>query len=283
MDRPLLSLEELARSPVAANSAMNRERGLMGPNSYTRELGFNPLELLKGRLPRVMPRQPDGSDTALPSARWLDLCCGSGRALLEADRRLRDGGLGGQVQLLGVDLMPMFLPVPVESTGVRFVAASLAEWEPDTGERGERAGTQAPGRREADSLVQAPGFDLITCVHGLHYVGDKLNLIRRILSWLASEGLFVGHLDLRNIRREDGSPPEREIRRLFRTTGVTYDARRHLLRCEGRRAMEQPYPYLGADDHAGPNYTGQDAVNSYYDFGSAGAETRGGTGAGKTV
>jgi transposase len=32
----------------------------------------------------------------------------------------------------------------------------------------------------------------------------------------------------------------------------------------GRRDIDLPYQYLGADDHAGPNYTGQPAVHSVY-------------------
>ena len=35
--------------------------------------------------------------------------------------------------------------------------------------------------------------------------------------------------------------------------------------------MNLPYRYLGADDQAGPNYTGQPAVDSYYEvIGEAG-------------
>lgn len=34
--------------------------------------------------------------------------------------------------------------------------------------------------------------------------------------------------------------------------------------CTGRRDVSLGYTYLGADDNAGPNYTNQPAVNSYY-------------------
>ena len=50
---------------------------------------------------------------------------------------------------------------------LRLVEASLSAWRPDR------------------------SFDLITCVHGLHYVGDKLGLVARAASWLAEDGLFV--------------------------------------------------------------------------------------------
>jgi hypothetical protein len=44
--RRLLSDAALAESAVVANCAMNRERGLAGVNSYARELGFNPVDVL---------------------------------------------------------------------------------------------------------------------------------------------------------------------------------------------------------------------------------------------
>jgi SAM-dependent methyltransferase len=195
----VLGDEELTRSWVVANNAMNRERGLDGVNSYARELGFHPLAAL-----------PEGGS-------WLDLCCGSGRALTEAAQR------DPSLTLVGVDLI---------DAGPTFITASLATWQPD--------------RR----------FDLITCVHGLHYIGDKLGLLSRIFSWLAPGGRFAGHLDLGNIK----TPNRFSLRRF----GIDYDRRRHLVTCHGPREIVFPYDYAGADDRAGPNYTGQDAVDSYY-------------------
>ena len=51
----------------------------------------------------------------------------------------------------------------------------------------------------------------------------------------------------------------------LREAGLDYDTRRHLLTCKGSRSVPMPYRYLGADDQAGPNYTEQPAVNSYYE------------------
>ena len=115
----LLDDTALADSAVVANRTMNRERQLAGVNSYARELGFSPLDVITSRL----------------------------------------------------------------------VCAPLATWQP------------------------ARAFDLITCVHGLHYIGDKLALLARAAGW---------------------------------------------------RVVSFPYDYLGADDRAGPGYTGQPAVHSYY-------------------
>ena len=115
-------------------------------------------------------------------------------------------------------------------------------------------------------LASRPPFDLITCVHGLHYIGDKLGLIARAASWLVDDGLFVASLDLHNLKIGDGHDPARRVTSELRRAGLGYDRRRRLVSCRGRRAVNLPHRYLGADDQAGPNYTGQPAVDSYYEF-----------------
>jgi len=201
----------LEGSSVVANNAMNRERQLAGVNSYARELGFNPVDFLLDR----------------PSARgWLDLCCGTGRALNQARASLPAG-----VALVGVDLVDYFDPAAV---GVELVCASVASWSP------------------------GQAFDLVTCVHGLHYVGDKLGLLARAASWLTDDGLLVADLDLANLALPLAALP------VLRRAGFSYDARRRRVSLRGRRDVSWPYRYVGADDRAGPNYTGQPAVCSHY-------------------
>lgn len=206
--------EQLLASAVVANNAMNRERQLAGANSYTKELGFNPVD-----------RLPGGSS-------WLDLCCGSGRALIQAAGRLRGG-----VTLVGVDLVDAFDPMPATDPP-ELVCAPLLGW--------------TPGRT----------FDLITCVHGLHYVGDKLAALARATSWLTPSGRLVADLDLAAI--DTGEPTTRRLAALLRSAGFSYDPRRHRISRTGPAVVELPYTYVGADDRAGPNYTGQPAVRSYY-------------------
>jgi SAM-dependent methyltransferase len=218
---------ELQLSPVVANCAMNRERGLAGPNSYARDLSFDIPAFLRERL-------RERGEVA-----WLDLCCGSGRALIEAARLFCDED-GGRVRLVGVDLVPMFLAVPAEVPAPRLEVAAIADWSPDG------------------------DFDLITCVHGLHYVGDKLGALRRAVSWLRADGRFLAHLDPANLRFEDASLAGRAALRIMRAQGWAFDPRRHLLSCDGPRALEMPWSYVGADDRAGPNVTGQDSVDSLY-------------------
>jgi hypothetical protein len=65
----LLDDAALEASAVVANCAMNRERQLAGVNSYARELGFNPFDLLTSVI-------AGGSEGDTRTAAWLDLCCG---------------------------------------------------------------------------------------------------------------------------------------------------------------------------------------------------------------
>jgi SAM-dependent methyltransferase len=218
---PLLSDAQLESSCVVANCRMNRERQLAGGNGYQRELGLHPLDFLRAR-----PRP----------ARWLDLCCGAGRALIEADSLL---GAEDGIAVVGVDLHGLFWSTE-HSPRLRLIAASLHAWQTD-----ER-------------------FDLITCVHGLHYLGDKIGVVARAASWLRDDGLFVANLDADNLRDEDGGPLGRRGPRLLREAGLEYDPRRHRLACRGNKPIRFPLAYAGADDRAGPNYTGQPAVHSRY-------------------
>ncbi|XVQ13225.1 class I SAM-dependent methyltransferase [Spirillospora sp. CA-255316] len=220
--RRLLDEVALERSPVVANRTMNRERSLTGSNGYGRELGLDIAAELSAP-PGGMP------------ARWLDLCCGTGRALFEAAALL-----GGAVEIVGVDLAGHFVPAAVPR-GLTLVEASVTAWAPE-------------GR-----------FDLITSVHGLHYVGDKLGVLARAASWLTGDGLLVASFDARSVRLGDGTAGSRRLTAELRRQGFAYDARRRRISLRGHREVAFPYRYLGADDAAGPNYTGQPAVDSFYE------------------
>ncbi|MGD9647835.1 MAG: trans-aconitate 2-methyltransferase [Pirellulales bacterium] len=270
---PLLDDCQLERSSVVANARMNRTRGLHGIDSYQRELGIDPLVLLEAvskpglgataRLPSsekfdtalldqlavapdvgsmlvLKPLLGERQDQAA-TARWLDLCCGSGLALIEAARCWQPAaGRPGQLSLHGVDLIAMFAEVPAGLGAVTFEAASLARW-------------QTPRR-----------YDLITCVHGLHYLGDKLGLIERAITWLTPGGVFLANLDVASLRRDDGKPLGRRLLAKFRAGGFDYDRRAHVLSRTGNATFSFGLRYVGADDQAGANYTGQEAVDSYY-------------------
>jgi SAM-dependent methyltransferase len=223
-DVGLLGDEALERSSVVANCAMNRERGLTGSNGYSRELGTDVLAYLQARC----------AQTTGP-VRWLDLCCGSGRALFEAADQLAAAGLGDRVELIGVDLVDYFAAAP--RSMVRLQTASVTSWAPANGQQ----------------------FDLITNVHGLHYVGDKLAVLSRAASWLVGTGSFVASFDVASIRRADHTPMGRPLLAALRQAGFSYDARSRRIACGGDVRPGLPFSYLGADDTAGPNYTGQPA------------------------
>lgn len=227
-DRNLLSNELLERSGVVANCRMNRDRVLVGTNGYAHDLKFNPLDFLRERI------QQNGA------AGWLDLCCGAGNALAEASRAAEEAGIGRDLAIVGVDLVGMFGAAAREQENVTLIEASLSSWEPEW------------------------RFDLITCVHGLHYIGDKLGLIGRAVSWLDEGGLFAAHLDLENIVVEGKSSPRKFLLSEFQNNSLEYDGRRKLVRGNGRRRIEFSLEYVGGDDTAGPNFTGQPAVNSHY-------------------
>ena len=72
---------------------MNRERQLVGVNSYARVLGFDPLAWLTATPGRA-------TDVG-----WLDLCCGTGRALIQAAAQTRQDSRLDHVTLVGVDLL----------------------------------------------------------------------------------------------------------------------------------------------------------------------------------
>ncbi|MEW6734324.1 MAG: SAM-dependent methyltransferase, partial [Acidobacteriota bacterium] len=115
-----------------------------------------------------------------------------------------------------------------------------------------------------NTWTPSQSFDLITCVHGLHYIGDKLQVITNAVSWLTKEGLFKANLDPNNLKFENNKPAGGAVISKMRKAKMGYDSKHHIISCEGNKTMEFQLGYLGADDKAGPNYTGQPAVDSYY-------------------
>lgn len=133
----------------------------------------------------------------------------------------------------------MFLPT--SSTNLQLVQRSVFDYQPT-----ER-------------------FDLITCVHGLHYLGDKLQAIRLAVSWLVSDGRFIANLDAANMCLSEAGKGQRKIVRFLRDVGFDYLPAKHLLQRTGYKELKIPFQFRGADDTAGPNYTKQPVVNSYYE------------------
>lgn len=226
MSNKLLSDQELEWTAVVANNRMNRTRVAIGVNSYAQDLGLDPIKFLQNQAERQR-------------VRWLDLCCGEGNALIQTAKILQEKN--ESFQLIGIDLVGHFSALPEEvDPSVSLIQSSLWAWE-------------AAGQ-----------FDLITIVHGLHYLGDKLGILTKYLPHLAPEGLFLAHLDLDNLFLEGVDNSSQHLRNYFQEEGIEYDSRHNLLTVQGPRLLSLPYTYLGADPKAGPNYTGQEAVTSVY-------------------
>ena len=253
----LLSESELESSCIVANNRMNRERVALGSNGYETDLGFDPIAYLTEQLERH------------GSVAWLDLCCGRGKAVIQAGETFLEQGITANVSFVGVDLVGMFDPIPDDLDFVTLIEASLSGWN------------------------TAQAFDLVTCVHGLHYIGDKVGLIKRATSKLQPHGKFVANLDPNNLRMLDSNahsdvPVETEFDFLdaFREYGFRFDGDLNLLEmaagdrpldssglaspdldsgnCKSHIGSFSRLEFAGADDTAGPNYTGQEAVDSYY-------------------
>ncbi|MFE3193953.1 class I SAM-dependent methyltransferase [Nocardia sp. NPDC059240] len=211
----LIDDAHLEQTAVVANTAMNRDRRLP---AYRRELGFDPVAWL---LARPGPQ------------RWLDIGCGSARALSDATTHL-----AGHATIIGLDLVGYFGVPP--GGGLDLVTGSVLTWQPDE------------------------PVDLITSVHALHYVGDKLGALTRMTSWLTVDGHLAANFDATAVRAPDGTPLGRPFTAALRGNGFQYNPRARRLTRTGCGVPAWDFRYLGADPYSGPNYTGQDAVASHY-------------------
>ncbi|PSL26971.1 class I SAM-dependent methyltransferase [Chitinophaga ginsengisoli] len=223
----LLTENELIWSPIVANNRMNRKRIASGVNSYEKELNFNPGMYL------------DKCLEERGHAKWLDLCCGEGNALLQYAVEATDKKQQDRITLKGIDLVDQFQSIPPAVNCLQFEICSLVDWE------------------------EKEQYDLITCIHGLHYVGDKLKALIKGLKAISEHGVMMANLDLNNIKIE-GDQKGNYLKKLFKENEIGYNVRRKLITCEGPRDIKLNLTYKGADDKAGPNYTGQAAVDSYY-------------------
>lgn len=230
LEAVLLNDEALLASETVTNGAMNRGRALTGVNSYERELRMD--------IGAFLARRVEERGQAL----WYDACCGEGRALREAIALWADQSWASRVQILGVDLWDGFVPVSA-SGSVRFVAADVTTFDPDT---------------EAD---------LVTCVHGIHYLGDKLAFLERCYACLAPGGVFVGHLDSDSLRfaPDPAVSTWANLLRRTRSGGAAAEYRKHVLRIEKNAAtLRFGMLYAGASIAERPNFSGMIGIDSWY-------------------
>jgi ubiquinone/menaquinone biosynthesis C-methylase UbiE len=223
----LLPEDKLVWSPIVANSGMNRERNSSGINSYEKEFHFKPEIFLESKI------KESGQSS------WLDLCCGQGNALLQTAIYLYGHGLQPNIKLKGIDLLNSFQVIDKNINCIDFESKSVVDWIPDQ------------------------KYDLITCSHGIHYIGDKLKVIETAIGALNPHGIFIANLDLANIIITETNS-NLFLKNLFKKTQIQYNNRSKIIKRVGFADIQFGLLYKGADDKGGANYTGQDAVTSYY-------------------
>ena len=108
--------------------------------------------------------------------------------------------------------------------------------------------------------------DLITCVHGLHYLGYKLGFLQNAYTLLTPGGLLLGHLDASNVlAAESGLPFWRQAARHAAKNGAVLELKSHVLRVQRTDApLNFGVTYQGATISEKPNYTGITVVDSWY-------------------
>ena len=224
----MLRADELLSSPVVANATMNRGRGLSGVNSYERDLRFSITDFLAERARKR------------GHAVWYDACCGQGKALVEAGTQFAETEWGRQIRIVGVDLVGMF--TSGQTPDVTLMAADVGAF-----------------------TLDQPA-DLITCVHGLHYLGDKLGFLQNAYAMLAPDGLFLGHLDQDNVRAaESGLAIWRHAARHAARSGVSLSFKGHVLRLARTESpLNFGATYQGATVSDQPNNTGITVIDSWY-------------------
>ncbi|KAF0237498.1 MAG: hypothetical protein FD167_4463, partial [bacterium] len=161
-------------------------------------------------------------------------------ALIQSAEILAEKDLDSRVKITGIDLVDFFHPLKNPLMCLELLTKSINDYRP----------TQ--------------DFDLVTSVHGIHYIGDKLSIIAGAISWLTLDGLFLANIDPHNFCNENKTSLGRSIVAELKNQGINYNNKKHLIMCQGKKLINFPYQYIGASDLAGANYTGQAAINSYY-------------------
>lgn len=225
----LKNKKDLEWSSIVANNSMNREHKAFGINSYEKDVYLNPVEFLRSRIIRG-------------KADWIDLCCGRGNALIESAEIFLKLNLENNIKLEGIDLVDFFSDYEIYQDFLDLKQMNLEYW------------------------IVEKDYDLITIVHGLHYVGDKLGLLEKCMNSLKTDGVLIANLDLNNIKISDKEDSGEIIKNYFKEESLNYNLRRKILKIDGKRSLNNPFKYLGANDEAGPNYSGQNSVDSIYEL-----------------
>lgn len=207
---------------------MNRKRIAKGINSYEKDIKLDPIHFIEEKLQR-------------DNVHWIDLCCGEGNALIQVAKHFTENNFKNKLRISGIDLVDFYNDDCIKfEPMLQIETINLEYWKPKT------------------------KYDLITIVHGLHYVGDKLALINKAASSLKKDGLLIANLDINHISIQDNANSEKMIKKYFKNNSIVYNSKTKILRVNGFTQIENKFEYVGANDEIGPNYTGQNAVESIY-------------------
>src|SRR5262245_30687285 len=119
MNTTLLTNQQLEKSSIVANSQMNRERNVVGSNSYEKDLHLNLINYLTEKL---------NQKTSLVN--WLDNCCGSAKALTQVTEILNEKNLAHRVNIIGIDLVDFFYPTNKNLASLKLLATSINNYQP---------------------------------------------------------------------------------------------------------------------------------------------------------
>lgn len=225
--------KSLEYSSTVANNKMNRQRQLIGINSYEEDLQYDIVAFLEAKFIQV--NRP---------IRWLDVCCGEGRALLQASQLFATFIEEERLKITGLDLVNYFHPKLQQVEGVDLYVSPINTWQ------------------------TSHSFDLITVVHGFHYIGDKLATFCKLGLLMEEKGLLLANFDTESIAIKNIGQSHFDLKKALKLQGIYYDNQNKILRCEGSKNLNFPLLYQGGDDTNYTTYTGMKGVKSYYSFDS---------------
>lgn len=224
----LKNKQKLEWSSIVANNSMNRKRIAKGINSYERDIQFDPIQFIEEKLVQK-------------NIHWIDLCCGEGNALIQVAKHFEANPKVNNLKISGIDLVDYFNDEVNEYKSLIDVQVlNLEYWKPTI------------------------KYDLITIVHGLHYVGDKLGLIKKAANALKEDGVLIANLDINHITIQNKKDSVNLLKKYFNKNSIQYNSKTKILKINGTTQINEEFKYIGANDEIGPNYTGQNAVESIY-------------------
>ena len=162
--------------------------------------------------------------------------------MIQSAKFIKENKHENKIGLEGIDLVSYFSEYSAYEGILRLIQMNLENWTPNK------------------------KYDLVTIVHGLHYIGDKISLLEKVSNALNQDGKLLGNFSLENVRIQGVKDSEKMLRKIFKESGIVYNSRTKMIEITESISLSSKFKYLGADDQVGPNYTGQPVVDSVYEF-----------------